>query len=144
MTQTIDWNNPSALISKHFTVVEVTQNDDRRIPATGSDEEAAILKLAVELDKIREAWGSAIGVTSWYRPYAVNLEVGGVSNSQHIYGSAADIYTMDDRNEEFEAFLDKNWGGGLGYGVASGRGFTHLDLREGGWQCGPGEIRWTY
>ena len=144
MTQTIDWNNPSASVSKHFTVGEVTQNDDRRIPTVGSDEEAAILKLAVELDKIREAWGSAIGVTSWYRPYAVNLEVGGVSNSQHIYGSAADIYTMDDRNEEFEAFLDKNWGGGLGYGIASGRGFTHCDLRGGGFKSGDGSIRWMY
>ncbi|MBW4540702.1 MAG: hypothetical protein KME43_16360 [Myxacorys chilensis ATA2-1-KO14] len=144
MTQTIDWNNPSASVGKHFTVAEVTQNDDHRIPARGSDEEVAILKLAVELDKIRDAWGSAIGVTSWYRPYAINQAVGGVSNSQHIYGSAADIYTMDDRNEEFEAFLDRNWGGGLGYGIASGRGFTHLDLREGGWKYGPGEIRWTY
>ncbi|MBW4421777.1 MAG: hypothetical protein KME13_21585 [Myxacorys californica WJT36-NPBG1] len=144
MTQPIDWNNPSASVSKHFTVAEVTQNDDRRLPAVGSDEEAAILNLAVELDKVRDAWGSAIGVTSWYRPYEINLACGGVVNSQHIYGSAADIYTMDGRDAEFETFLDENWGGGLGYGVASGRGFTHCDLRRGGFKYGDGAIRWMY
>jgi hypothetical protein len=32
----------------------------------GSEIEKAILELALELDKIREKWGSPILVTSWY------------------------------------------------------------------------------
>jgi uncharacterized protein YcbK (DUF882 family) len=134
----IDWNNPNAKVSNFFTVGEVTQGDRRRIPTAGSQVEKNIIRLAAELDKIRQKWGRPIGVTSWYRPTAVNAEVGGVSNSQHINGSAVDVYDMGGREREFEEFLDREWGDrALGYGVASGRGFTHLDLRLGG-------IRWTY
>ena len=141
----IDWNNPQCKVSRYFTVAEVTQGDRRRIPDKGSTVEANILRLARELDKVREAWGSPIGVTSWYRPHPVNKEVGGVSDSQHIPGLAADIYTMDatdqwhPRNQEFEKWLDTSaWADrALGYGSAANRGFTHVDLR-------PGRIRWNY
>lgn len=138
------WNSKENMISEFFSEQDVINGDDRRIPEKGSEVERNVLAMAAELDKIRQEWGHPIGVTSWYRPYAVNLEVGGVSNSQHITGGAVDIYTLDGREVDFEDFLDRHWGGGLGYGVASGRGFTHLDLREGGWRRGAGTIRWTY
>ena len=140
---TINWTDPSAKVSEFFTVGEVTQGDDRRIPQD-ADIKANILALAKELDKVREAWGSAIGVTSWYRPPTVNREVGGASQSQHLTGSAVDIYPYNAKDLAFEQFLDSKWGGALGYGQTSGRGFTHLDLRGGGWERGPGNIRWTY
>lgn len=140
----LDWDDNNSYVSKYFTVGEVTQYDKRRIPTVGSEEEQNILVLADQLDLIREAWGSAIGVTSWFRPYWINLEVGGVENSQHITGGAADIYTMDGRDEEFEQWLSENWGGALGYGVAAGRGFTHIDLRGGHFKKGDCSIRWTY
>ena len=140
----INWRNPDQLISKYFSVREVTQGDPRRIPAPGSTEEQNILLLAKELDKVRAEWGSAIGVTSWYRPTAVNREVGGVSNSQHINGGAADIYSADGRDQAFESFFNQHWGGAVGYGVAAGRGFTHVDLRGGGWRRGAALIRWNY
>lgn len=143
-TGVIDWTNPHCYVSKFFTVGEVTQFDDRRVPLPDSPEEIQIRLLAIELDRIRADWGSAIGVTSWYRPPEINRAVGGASNSQHITGGAADIYTMDGRDREFEAYLDANWGGGLGYGVKSGLGFTHIDMRGGGWQYGDGSIRWDY
>ncbi len=143
MTQ-INWKDPNAPVSKFFTVGEVTKNDPRRIPAIGSPEEKNILRLAAELDKIRAEWGSAIKVTSWYRPPAVNAAVGGVPNSQHINGSAVDIYPANGRDLEFEKFLSRNWGGALGFGMASGRGFSHLDMRGGGWRRGAGTIRWNY
>ena len=134
----IDWNNPRAKVSQFFTVAEVTQSDRRRIPERGSVVEANIIRIATELDIIRTKWGKPIGVTSWYRPYLVNAEVGGVQNSQHILGSAVDVYDLSGDDIRFENFLDQAWGNrALGYGVASGRGFTHLDLRNG-------YIRWNY
>lgn len=124
----INWLHGSTKVSEHFYVYEVTQNDRRRLPRSGSQEEREILRLAKEMDRIRKLWGKPIGVTSWYRPPIVNAEVGGVSNSQHILGSAADIFPWSGDPITFENFLDRNWVYGLGYGQRAGRGFTHLDL----------------
>ena len=43
------------------------------------------------LDPIREAWGEPIVVSSGYRCKELNMLVGGVKNSHHIFGCAADI-----------------------------------------------------
>ena len=43
------------------------------------------------LDPIREAWGEPIVVSSRYRCKQLNALVGGVKNSHHILGCAADI-----------------------------------------------------
>jgi len=139
----INWTNFNSRVSKYFTVGEVSRYDHRRI-VTNSTHRQNVLSLAAELDKIREEWGTAIGVTSWYRPEPINSAVGGVSNSTHISGRGVDVYTTDGRDAAFEAFLDKHWGGAVGYGVRSRRGFTHLDTREGGWRRGPGNLRWNY
>lgn len=134
----INWQKPSEKVSRFFTVSEVIQDDWRRIPPKGSNIEKNIRFLAVKLDTLRDIWGSPIGVTSWYRPPLVNAEARGVSNSQHLTGGAADIYTYSGNDQEFERFLDIHWRErALGYGIAAGRGFTHLDLRLGG-------ARWDY
>jgi hypothetical protein len=140
----VNWSEPRSMVSRYFSVGEVTQMDRRRIPTAGSAVVKNILKLALELDKLRDAWGHPIGITSWYRPPAINAAVGGVSNSQHINGGAVDVYTIGGDPKRFEEWLKTKWGGGLGYGVASGRGFTHLDLRGGGFEHGAGTIRWWY
>jgi lysozyme family protein len=141
----IDWRNWQAHVSEYFTVGEVCQWDQRRIP---SDPQIMrnILKLAQELDKIRLAWGNPLGVTSWYRPPAINREVGGVANSQHLYGLAVDIYPVGGDVRTFEDWIDQRWSGRLGWGAA--RGFVHLDIRDGGGfvvggAAGKG-TRWTY
>lgn len=130
----INWKDFTCKVSKYFTVSEVTQNDSRRIPKDKNIQNN-ILKIAKELDKIREEWGSPIGVTSWYRPPAINKSVGGVSNSQHINGSAVDIYPIGGDIYKFQTWLDKRWTMALGYGAK--KNFVHLDLR-------PGRIRWDY
>ena len=43
------------------------------------------------LDPLREAYGKAIYVNSWYRPESLNRAVGGAGSSQHLTGQAADI-----------------------------------------------------
>jgi len=139
-----DWKNPNAKISKYFSVGEVTKNDPQRIPIAGSDIEKNILALARELDKIREDWDSAIIVTSWYRPPAVNKAVGGSSGSQHLYGRAVDIKPANNDLTRFQSWLDQNWFGALGYGAR--KGFVHLDIRNGkGWKdSGKKGVRWNY
>lgn len=131
---TIIWTDPKQKISKYFSVIEVTKGDPKRIP-TNQAHIANILRLAKELDEIREAWGAPIGVTSWYRPIPVNRAIGGAKNSQHINGSAADIYPIDDEILPFQSWLDKRWDKALGYGAK--KGFVHIDLR-------PNRIRWNY
>jgi putative chitinase len=141
----IDWHNAGQKISAYFTVGEVTQGDPRRIP-TDPTVITNILAVAKRLDELRDAWGKlrlgtsgALGVTSWYRPEAVNREVGGVSNSAHIQGYAADVYPInsqpgDTEVREFQSYCEKYWRGGVGRGAY--KGFVHLDLGE--------NRRWDY
>lgn len=136
-TGLIDWNNPRCYVSEFFTVGEVIQMDRRRIPNNDQIKQN-ILRLAAYLDEVRRQWGSPIGVTSWYRPPAINAAIGGVRNSQHINGSAVDVYPLNRNYAEFEDWLDEIWRDrALGYGMRSGKGFVHLDLRRK-------RIRWNY
>lgn len=56
-----------------------------------------ITKLSKILQQIRDEYGKPIHITSGYRSPAVNKKVGGVFNSDHIYGAAVDI--VCDRND---------------------------------------------
>lgn len=60
------------------------------------------------LNDLREKWGSAIKVTSGYRCAKLNLLVGGVSNSGHLYGYAADIVPVNGKFNIFCQFI-KAW-----------------------------------
>lgn len=145
MGTAINWNNPDQKISKYFSVREVTKNDPRRIPRSGSEVEREIIKLAIELDKIREEWGSPVLVNSWYRPLEVNRSIGSSDDSQHIQGRAVDIRPVNpDSLTKFQSWLDQNWFGALGYGAK--KGFVHLDTRNGkGWRTGGKKgTRWNY
>lgn len=132
----INWNDFNTPIGKYFTIGELLRYDKRRIPTTDQVKQN-IVNIVKELDKIREEWGSPIGITSGYRPPSVNAAVGGVRNSQHLTGNAVDIYPIGKNGLEFERWLDKRWDKALGYGQRSGKGFTHLDMRTG-------RIRWNY
>lgn len=140
---TVNWNDFKCPISKYFIVGEATHHDKKRIP-TDNNVKSNILKLAKELDKVREAWGGAIGVTSWYRPPAINQSVGGAKYSQHLNGCAADIYPIGKNITTFQQWIDQRWFGALGYGAH--RGFVHLDSRNNkGFETGgTKDTRWNY
>jgi Peptidase M15 len=141
----IDWSNPDCFVSKYFRVVEVTKGDPKRAVKPGSEVAAKVVALAAELDKIREALGHPIGVTSWNRPFQVNEDVGGSRYSQHLCGGAADIYPLSGMSiGDFQRWLDENWFGALGYGAA--KGFVHVYMRNGGGfrTGGKKSNRWVY
>ena len=48
------------------------------------------------LQPIRDEWRAPIIVGSGYRCPKLNAAVGGVKNSDHLYGCAADIHTLGD------------------------------------------------
>lgn len=59
------------------------------------------------LDPLREAFGSPIKITSGYRCYLLNKMVGGVKNSQHMSGKAADIVPIGKSFDEFVKFVEE-------------------------------------
>ena len=65
-------------------------------------------ELALVLDELREAWGSAINVTSGFRNRKLNNAVGGVANSSHQYGWAADLVPANGLFDKFVKFV-KEW-----------------------------------
>lgn len=130
----------------HFTWGEFTRNGER-LPANtlfggimipAAQITANGIRIARELDKIRSQFGdNPITVTSWLRPPAVNRSVGGVVDSQHIIGWAADIQIEGYEPHEVAARLSPTWAGGLGDSIS----FTHLDLRQ---LMGHAMARWDY
>ena len=73
-----------------------------------------IKELSEFLDGLREEWGSGINVTSGFRNSALNKAVGGVDNSVHKTGYAADLQPANGKMEEFKKFIvawlkDKNF-----------------------------------
>lgn len=82
---------------KYFTISELIYSHDywKRIwnKTTPEVEQNLTALVAVILDPLREKYGKPITVSSGYRCPELNRAVGGVSNSQHMKGEAADITT---------------------------------------------------
>lgn len=82
------------------------------------------------LQLLRERYGKTIAITSGYRNEAVNLLAGGVKNSQHTKGEAADCYIT----EGPEVLLGILQASGLDFDQAivyRRKKFLHLSYREG-------------
>lgn len=100
-------------LSKNFTLEELVFSitaSNHGIDNTPNAEARKCLKrLAVEvLQPIREAWGQPIVVSSGYRCPRLNAAVGGVKNSQHVLGQAADIKAADPRqNGKLHALIKR-------------------------------------
>lgn len=67
------------------------------------------IKMLVDnlLNDLRDKWGSSIIVNSGYRCKKLNDLVGGVKNSAHLYGLAADIIPGNEKMNEFIEFIKK-------------------------------------
>ena len=108
-------------VSEHFRLREFASRD-------GADEvliDDALLDL---LEAIRsEAGDKAITINSGYRSPAHNKAVGGVSNSQHVKGTAADIVVEDTDPLTVGQIAEYILGNRGGIGVYTT--FTHVDVR---------------
>jgi hypothetical protein len=142
----VDWSNFNALVTPNVSVGEILQWDKRRIPPAGASVRARLVRTAQEFQRIRDAWGRPLGITSWYRPEPVNREVGGVPGSRHVAGEAFDVYPTDRPLEAFYQWIRPRWAGGLGDGRR--QGFIHLDTRNGKGFVPGGGVRpyteWVY
>lgn len=112
-------------LSENFKVFEFKCND-------GSDKILIDTELVEVLQNIRNHFGSHVTINSAYRSLAYNKKVGGVSNSQHVKGTAADISISGVTPKEiaqYAEYIMPNKGGiGLYDSVKSGR-FVHVDVR---------------
>lgn len=90
-----------------------------------------IEKVARVFAEVRDKYGAPLGVTSGYRPPAINRAVGGARASQHITGNAVDIYPMDGNLKRLYE-VSKAIPSVVGLGSGMHRGFVHIDARSGG------------
>lgn len=82
--------------SPHFTLAELTRSRTAvkyGIPNEPNGEQLDNLQALCDnvLEPARVVWDEPIEVTSAFRSPEVNRRVGGVQNSQHLLGQAADI-----------------------------------------------------
>ena len=83
-------------ISKNFTLEELTASATAKAKGIRNEPgQTDIVNLCGlvhnVLQPLRKWWGKEVKIGSGYRSLALNRAVGGVSNSQHIKGQAADL-----------------------------------------------------
>ena len=109
----------------NFTWGEATK-DATRIPANATIVNN-IIALARQLQRARNEIARPFFVNSWYRPPNVNAAVGGVSNSQHLYGKAVDIQVSGYSGRRVANAVMLWWPGGVGI-YSNLPDVVHLDI----------------
>lgn len=115
---------PDAQLSKNYRLSEFRPSDHNYDLIRISP------RLVNILEEIRTRAGDhPLHITSGYRPPTYNRKVGGVSNSTHIDGLAADIYSDYMGVDELYDICDRVIGDRGGVGYYPTQGFIHVDLR---------------
>lgn len=123
-------------LTKNFTQREFKSRDGSKMP---EDVLCNIKDLADSLQVLRDFLGEPIRINSAYRSPEHNEAIGGVKNSQHILGKAADIKVKDIETKDLYLIIDsliidgKMKQGGLGLYDT----FVHYDIRGS-------KARWDY
>lgn len=116
------------MLSEHFSEEEFACHHCGQLPEQGIS--PALLN---GLERLRALFKLPIHVTSGYRCPCHNAAVGGVSNSQHVLATAADIYIDGVPVRDLASSCRKIFDG---VGVYEDDGFVHVDMREGGYATG--------
>ena len=109
-------------ISEHFKVKEFAQKDFR------CDKVIVDTELIDVLEDIRTHFNKPVIVNSGYRTPEYNTKIGGVKNSQHTKGTAADIKVSSIPAREVQKYLKHKYPDK--YGIGSYSTFTHIDIRD--------------
>ena len=103
--------NMTGQITKNFGWAEMERSStavrlgiDNRVPEKYRENMERLCKEV--LQPIRDAWGNPIVISSGYRCPRLNKAVGGAANSQHAFGSAADIHTVENTLTENKKLWD--------------------------------------
>ena len=108
-------------LSANFAVKEFACKD-------GSDKILVDTALVDVLQKIRDHFGKPVTITSAFRNSAYNKKIGGVSNSQHTKGTAADIKVSEILPSDVAKYAEHLLQGKGGIGLYSS--FVHIDTRQ--------------
>ena len=111
----------SKKLSANFAVSEFKCKD-------GSDKILIDTELIDILQKIRNHFNKPVTINSAYRNATYNKKIGGVSNSQHVKGTAADIVVKDTKPEAVAQYVEFLMPKKGGIGLYST--FTHVDVRS--------------
>lgn len=117
--------------SKYFSREELECHcGNHCMPENGIDDD-----LLEFLDALRDKLDESLTLSCAYRCPAHNAAVGGVENSQHTQGTAADIIVPDDMTVDELADTARSMGIG-GVGRYHDAGFVHVDVRpyEADWE----------
>lgn len=107
-------------VAKNFTVAEFASKDGSRVVIINPI-------LPEYLQKARDHFGKPLIITSGYRTTAHNIKVGGVSNSQHVFGNAADVYIPGVSVLDLYNYFCEIAGNSCGIGIYNS--FVHFDVR---------------
>jgi len=115
-------------LTKNFNISEFQSKDGATMPA---DVEKNIKELAKNLQVLRDYLQLPIKVTSGYRSYTHNKKISKATNSQHIYGRAADIQVPGKSPIEVKKAIEELIAAGKikqgGVGLYSN--WVHYDIR---------------
>lgn len=112
------------MLSAHFSKEEMSCRHCGQLPEGGISQ--ALLN---GLEELRSRLGKPINVTNSYRCPEHNAAVGGAYNSQHVLGTAADIW-VDGMNVWDLYLACRQIFDGIG--IYYGDQFVHVDMRDGG------------
>jgi len=113
-------------LTPHFTLEELLCKCGKCTPP--APVVANLKRLAPVLEKIRIALGKPVIVNSGYRCPHRNAEAGGVADSQHVKGTAADLTIAGVSPGRIAEEAGKIAQVG-GIGVYPYQGFCHVDIR---------------
>ena len=115
-------------MTKNFSKEEFDCNDGSEMPINVYHN---MVKVANQLQTLRDYIGKPIQVNSAWRSEEYNASIGGVKNSQHIMGRAADIVikgmTPIEVSKIIEELISK--GDMLQGGLGLYDSFVHYDIR---------------
>lgn len=96
-------------LTQHFTLEELTASATatakgiKNVPDTQAIVNLTALCVCV-LEPLRKWWGKEVKIGSGYRSQKLNAAVGGVRNSQHLTGQAADLCIDGDKTKGLKWF----------------------------------------